>query len=117
MGPEIFWLPRSAPRGPSSCSAPSWWTSSGRTSRGRDANFQQTLQAKIDNSRATATKTTNARQSAKSKGSERTPNQQRSPPAKSNETLSVYWIFGILVLIVGLGAGSMIALEHFQKLS
>lgn len=79
----------------------------------RDAKFQETVQSKIDNSRAASDRSKSARETPMKKGSNRQPNRQRTPPAKK-ATLSLYWISGFFTLIGGLGIGSMIALEHFR---
>ena len=80
----------------------------------RDSKFQEDVQTKIDSSRAGNAKPKTSRQPPARKGSG-APGRPRKPPAKS--TYNVVWILAILALIVGLGIGAIMALEHFRNLS
>ncbi len=95
----------------------------------RDSNFQQAAQSKASESRQSRGETTVAeRPSVKketenrkgpevSKKSGNASGQQRTPPMNNRKSLSAGALFGILILIVGMGIGAMIALEYFLKLS
>ena len=88
----------------------------------RDTKSQETAQAKFDESRQARTETAIAdrpserKEPEKRKERESTPGQQRPPPANRQKSLSATQLFGILILIVGLGIGAMIALEYFLTL-
>ena len=81
----------------------------------RDSKFRDEIQTKIENSRAKTGKSKSQRPGAAKDTVELAPGGRRRPPAKSPS--NIYWIFGVLVLIVGLGAGAMMALEHFRNLN
>ena len=80
----------------------------------RDSKFQEDVQTKIDDSRANKGKSKTPRQPPASKGSG-APGRPSKPPAKA--TYNVVWILAILALIVGLGIGAMMALDHFRNLA
>jgi hypothetical protein len=82
-----------------------------------DNKSQKNAPAKVGESRQTRTETAIADQPSRRKGLKTTPGQQLTPPANKRKSLSTGVLFGILVLIVGIGIGAMIALEHFLKIT
>jgi hypothetical protein len=79
-----------------------------------DNKSQKNAPAKVGESRQTRTETAITDQPSGKKELKTTPGQE---PANRRKSLSTGVLFGILVLIVGLGIGTMIALEHFLKIT